>query len=50
MQRLDESSRRIADQHLHCQIRKTEVLPNKTQVDFRNDIDFLLAEVARLLK
>lgn len=50
MQRLEKSSRNIADQHLHCQIRKTEVLPNKTQVDFRNDVDVLLAEVVRILK
>jgi hypothetical protein len=50
MQRLEESCRRIADQHLHCQIRRTEVLPNKTQVNFRNDIDVLLAEVVRTLK
>ena len=50
MKHLEESCRHIADQHLHCQIRKTEVLPNRTQVEFRNDIDVLLAEVVRILK
>ncbi len=50
MEHLDKSSRKIADQHLHCQIRKKEVLPNKTQVNFSNDIDVLLAEVVRILK
>jgi hypothetical protein len=50
MKRLDESSRKIADQHLHTPIRKSEVLPNLTQVDFSNDLDVLLAEVVRLQK
>jgi len=49
LQRLDVSSRKIADQHLHLQIRKAESLPSKTQVDFSNDLDVLLAEVARTL-
>ena len=50
MQHLDTSSRKIADHYLHGQVRQTESLPNVTQIDFSNDIDFLLAEVARLLK
>lgn len=50
MEHLDNSSRKIADQHLHCHIRKKEVLPNKTQVNFRNDLDVLLAEIVRILK
>lgn len=50
MQHLDTSSRKIADHYLHGQIRAAESLPNVTQIDFSNDIDFLLAEVARLLK
>ena len=50
MQHLDESSRNIADQHLHCQIRKSETLPNKTQINFSNDIDVLLSEIVRILK
>jgi hypothetical protein len=49
-QRLDLSSRKIADQHLHLQIRRAESLPSKTQVDFSNDLDVLLAEVARTLR
>ena len=50
MQHLEHSCRKIANQHLHCQIRKKEVLPNKTQVNFSNDIDTLLSEIVRILK
>lgn len=50
MQHLNDSCRNIADQHLHTQIRKNEVLPTITQVDFSNDLDVLLAEIIRLLK
>lgn len=50
MLNLDRSSRKISDNHLHSQIRKTEVLPNRTQVNFSNDLDVLLAEIVRLLK
>jgi hypothetical protein len=50
MDHLEKSSRKIADQHLHCQIRKSEVLPNKTQVNFRNDVDVLLMEIVRIMK
>jgi hypothetical protein len=50
MQHLENSSRKIADQHLHTRIRKKEVLPNFTQVDFSNDIDVLLAEIVRTVK
>lgn len=50
MQHLENSSRNIADQHLHCQIRKSETIPALTQVNFANDLDVLLAEIVRLLK
>ena len=50
MTNLETSSRKIADSHLHTQIRQKEVLPNKTQVNFSNDLDVLLAEIVRLLK
>ena len=50
MDRLDKSLRKIADSGLHQQIRKKETLPNKTQVNFSNDLDVLLAEIVRLLK
>jgi hypothetical protein len=50
MEHLENSSRKIADQHLHCHVRKKEVLPNKTQVNFKNDLDVLLAEIVRILK
>ena len=50
MDRLNTSSRKIADQHLHQLIRASEVLPSSTQVDFSNDLDVLLGEVVRILK
>ncbi|HEU6447993.1 MAG TPA: hypothetical protein VFV23_06115 [Verrucomicrobiae bacterium] len=50
MQHLENSSRKIADQHLHCKIRKSETIPTFTQVNFHNDLDVLLAEIVRLLK
>lgn len=50
MQTLEMSSRSIADHYLHAQVRSSESLPNVTQIDFSNNIDFLLAEVARVLK
>ncbi len=50
MTNLELSSRKIADAHLHSQIRSKEILPNRTQVNFSNDLDVLLAEIVRLLK
>lgn len=50
MKNLESSSRKIADSHLHTQIRIKEILPNKTQVNFSNDMDVLLGEIVRLLK
>jgi hypothetical protein len=50
MQNLGNSSRKIADQQLHCQIRRSESLPTARQVDFGNDVDVLLGEVARVLR
>lgn len=50
MERLNSSCRKIADQHLHTPIRKSESLPTINQVDFSNDIDVLLAEIYRILK
>lgn len=50
MERLNSSCRKIADQHLHTPIRKSESIPTMNQVDFSNDIDVLLAEIHRILK
>lgn len=50
MRNLENSSRKIADQHLHCRIRRSESLPTARQVDFGNDLDVLLADVARFLR
>lgn len=49
MVHLDKSSRKISDSMLHTHIRKKEVLPSKTQVNFSSDIDVLLAEIIRVL-
>lgn len=50
MQRLDASARKIADSHLHTQIRAAESLPTRVQVNFSNELDVLLAEVLRILQ
>jgi len=44
-----ESARTIADQHLHATIRAREV-PAFPQVDFRAELDLLLAEIVRKLE
>lgn len=49
MNNLDKTSRKISDNIIHSQIRRREVLPNNTQVDFSNDVDLLLSEVIRIL-
>lgn len=50
MVNLNSSSRKIADQHLHTPIRKSESIPTMNQVDFSNDIDVLLSEIHRISK
>lgn len=50
MKHLDGSMRKIADMHLHQQVRKSEVLPAAAQVDFKAALDVLLAEIIRVLR
>ena len=50
MANLNSCLRNIADAHLHVQIRQSEILPTQPQVDFRADLDALLAEIVRVLK
>lgn len=50
LQHLENSSRKIADAYLHIQIRKKEVLPTATQVNFSQSLDVLLGEIVRILK
>lgn len=50
MKHLDGSMRKVADMHLHQQVRKSEVLPSATQVDFKAALDVLLAEILRILQ
>lgn len=49
MAHLELSARKIADAHLHVQIRNKESLPTKTQIYFANDLDVMLAEIVRIL-
>ncbi|HNW99006.1 MAG TPA: hypothetical protein PKK00_11410 [Bacteroidales bacterium] len=46
---LNNSLKNIADSYLHETIRKKEILPNATQVNFSQDLDVLLAEIVRKL-
>jgi hypothetical protein len=48
MKHLNESLKNIADSYLHLPIRRQEILPNETQVDFKQDMDVLLAEITRI--
>jgi len=48
MHHLNDSLKNIADSYLHLQIRKRETLPNDTQVNFKQDMDLLLAEIIRI--
>ena len=50
LRKLNDSSRKISDSMLHTHIRKKEILPNETQVDFRSELDFLLGEIIRINK
>ena len=49
LQQLDVNLRNIADLFLHDQISCVEVTPTHTQVDFRQQLDQLLAEMVRAL-
>lgn len=49
MNHLSNSARKIADAHLHLQIRNRESLPTPTQVNFSRELDVLLSEVVRIL-
>jgi len=48
MQRLEGSSRSIADMHLHSVIRDREDVPTGVQVDFAQELDLLLGEIVRI--
>jgi len=50
MQHLENGARKIADSHLHVQIRKKEILPTSLQVNFCQYLDVLLAEVIAILQ
>ncbi len=48
-QRLNTSLKKIADHHVHKQIGKKEVLPVQEEIDFSNDLNFLLARMIERL-
>lgn len=50
MKQLNNSLRNVADNNIHSQIRKKEILPTVAQIDFTQDLDFLLSEIIRVLK
>lgn len=50
IQLLERSLRNVADAHLHLHIRRKEILPTFIQVNFKADLDVLLAEIIRILK
>jgi hypothetical protein len=50
MEYLEKGARKIADSHLHLQIRKKEVLPTSLRVNFSQCLDLLLAEVIAILQ
>jgi hypothetical protein len=47
---LETAARKVADSFLHTQVRKKESLPTRTQVDVRQSIDTVLAEIVRILE
>lgn len=48
MLHLDTGAKKIADGLLHTQIRKSETLPNRQQVNFAAALDLLLGEIVRI--
>ena len=50
MNHLQNGARKIADSHLHVQVRKKEILPTYFQVNFSQYLDALLAEVIAILQ
>lgn len=50
MLHLNKSLRNVADTFLHLRLRKQEILPTFSQVDFRSDLDMLLSEIIRINK
>ncbi len=48
MGQLDQVVRKIADLHLHSHIRSKETLPVDQQVNFKAQVDMLLAEIIRV--
>jgi hypothetical protein len=50
IEHLDNAAKKVADGHLHTQIRKSETLPTAQQVNFASGLDVLLSEIVRISK
>lgn len=50
MEHLDSAAKKVADGHLHTQIRKSETLPTSQQVNFASGLDVLLSEIVRIMQ
>lgn len=50
MLHLDTGAKKIADGLLHTQIRKSEALPTRQQVNFAAALDLLLGEIVRITR
>lgn len=48
IEHLDSAAKKVADGHLHTQIRKNETLPTAQQVNFASGLDVLLSEIVRI--
>lgn len=48
--KLQDILRNIADSIAHSLIRKKDSLPNENQVNFSNELDFILMEICKILK
>jgi len=48
--RLNESLKNIADHHIHRQISPKELLPSLPEIDFSNDLNYLLARIVEILQ
>lgn len=50
MKNLNNSLRKISDNHLHSHIRRKETNPTRVQINFSSDLDVLLGEIIAQLK
>lgn len=49
MLRLNDSSRKISDLHIHSQIKERELLPNFSQINYIAELDVLIVKIIEIL-